>query len=280
MIFFAFYAVASLASLVFSVDTTTSKNKLGYLTCTCTPVNLKAKRTPAFAVIHSGLTALNAHNTLKPGYIGEDTFSVRLAAEKMLNECKRKYSLEACLEADAAMRGKHKTSLCTYEISTGRNVGKTVEKLPSCKPVVFTAVKGKKQSVNEGCVAVEHLNGLQLQYRYPTKRNVLCLEGFCATPNHGIFYRGIYTSMKKLCRMPEMSCANDVRFVNNLRVFVHKRVRVNELIEITPYDERFPFIIAYVIQGIQEIIWLFFLSTAFVILAVIAWAFHQVIQKS
>lgn len=55
------------------------------------------------------------------------------------------------------------------------------------------------KSMNEGCVAVEHLKGYALQNRYDSSRPVLCFREFCATPNHPLIIHGKYTSMKIIC---------------------------------------------------------------------------------
>ena len=92
-------------------------------------------------------------------------------------------------------------------------------------------------NLNEGCVAVEHLEGYTLQHSDHLERSVLCAKGFCATPNHALIVDGKWTSMSILCK--EWDCVSTVKLVNNLKVAVNRRAKHGEFI-ITPYDMRFP----------------------------------------
>ena len=92
--------------------------------------------------------------------------------------------------------------------------------------------------MNEGCVAVEHLEGYALLHAQHFKRRVLCAEGFCATPNHAIVVDGEFTSMKQLCS-GKWSCVETEKLVNNLNLFVHRSAKITDRIIVTPYDIRF-----------------------------------------
>ncbi len=106
------------------------------------------------------------------------------------------------------------------------------------------------QPMNEGCVAVEHLEGYALQHAQHFKRRVLCTDGFCATPNHAIIVDGAMTSMKQLCS-GGWSCVETEKLVNNLNVFVNRRAQVNDRIIVTPYDIRFPRWCVWIVQAME-----------------------------
>lgn len=93
--------------------------------------------------------------------------------------------------------------------------------------------------MNEGCVAVEHLEGYALQHAQHLKRRVLCSGGFCATSNHAIVVDGVMTSMKHLCA-GEWKCVETKKLVNNLNLFVNTHAKISDRITVTPYDIRFP----------------------------------------
>jgi len=95
------------------------------------------------------------------------------------------------------------------------------------------------EPVNEGCVAIEHLEGFVLQHRQHLLRSVLCSNSFCATPNHAIIVDGEWTSMKRLCMSP-WNCVRTVKLVNNLKVTANRRAVISDSIVVTPYDIRFP----------------------------------------
>jgi len=113
------------------------------------------------------------------------------------------------------------------------------------------------ENVNEGCVAVEHLQGAVLQYKRSFSRSVLCAHDFCATPNHAIIVDNVWTSMQRLCAS-EWRCVESVRTVNNLNVFANRRVTLDTKkkhgvdIIITPYDARFPRWCSWVAQFAYE----------------------------
>lgn len=117
-----------------------------------------------------------------------------------------------------------------------------------------------KKSVNEGCVAIEHLNGYVLQHRRHLTRDVLCANGFCATPNHAIIVDGEYTSMKQLCA-GQWKCTESVKLVNNLKVWANRRAVVDGGIIVTPYDVRFPKAASWIAQIAEEIYHFISIST-------------------
>ena len=104
---------------------------------------------------------------------------------------------------------------------------------------------------NEGCVAIEHLQGYKLQHAQHLNRRVLCSGGFCATPNHAIIVDGAMTSMKQLCSS-EWTCITTEKLVNNLSVFINRRAKVTDRITVTPYDMRFPRWCVWVAQAAEH----------------------------
>lgn len=107
-------------------------------------------------------------------------------------------------------------------------------------------------AVNEGCVAIEHLNGYDLQHKNHLRRMVLCSssEQFCATPNHAIIVDGKWTSMKQLCKST-WNCVRTVKLVNNLRITSHRRATISEGIILTPFDIRYPRWCVWVVQILE-----------------------------
>lgn len=115
------------------------------------------------------------------------------------------------------------------------------------------AVLGKEINLkNEGCVAVEHLDGYEKQYARNLWRSVLCYRGFCATPNHAIIMNGKYTSLRNECQNSN-KCSVEQRWVNNLRIVSNRYAVVKHDIIITPYDYRFPKFITWIVQCSQEL---------------------------
>ncbi len=112
--------------------------------------------------------------------------------------------------------------------------------------------KNKRKPLIEGCVAIEHLQGYVLQHKQHLTRDVLCDDGFCATPNHAIIVDGVRTSMKQLCNTG-WKCTESVKLVNNLKVWANRRAIINDRITVTPYDVRFPKVASWVGQAAEEI---------------------------
>lgn len=169
------------------------------------------------------------------------------ATHRTLAQCLKKQRMEGCVNADAALRGKVEPVLCSWDRETSRNVynGSTVG---SCgNDARFNLTAGQ---INEGCVAVEHLEGYVLQHAQHLMRPVLCAHEFCATPNHAIIVGGEYTSMKRLCGNT-WKCSQHVMLVNNLKVTANRRARVSEHIVVTPYDIRFPKVAVWVVQIVE-----------------------------
>lgn len=140
-------------------------------------------------------------------------------------------------------------------IELGNKQGAAVSPVPSPSPSVGAEeVKVVNPTpLNEGCVAVEHLAGFALQHPRHRRRAVLCMDGFCATPNHAILVDGVYTSMGRLCRA-EWECTREVRLVNNLKVAVNKMARYDDRIVITPYDVRFPVALVWLVQMMEDLV--------------------------
>ncbi len=108
------------------------------------------------------------------------------------------------------------------------------------------------EPMNEGCVAIEHLQGYALQHAHHFKRRVLCADGFCATPNHAIIVDGVTTSMKQLCS-GDWTCVETEKLVNNLNLFANRRAQISDRIVVTPYDVRFPRWCVWVVQAIEGV---------------------------
>lgn len=131
------------------------------------------------------------------------------------------------------------------ELPQGLDV--TAPPLPEVSPASLP------QRINEGCVAIEHLEGYVLQHATHLLRPVLCARGFCATPNHALIMNGEWTSMKRLCTN-KWSCVRAVKLVNNLKLSANRRAVINEDIVVTPYDIRFPVWAVWVVQIGEDIL--------------------------
>lgn len=105
---------------------------------------------------------------------------------------------------------------------------------------------------DEGCVAIEHLEGYVLQHPVHLMKPVLCAHDFCATPNHAIIVDGEMTSMKRLCAT-KWECTKTVKLVNNLRITANRRAVVSDRITVTPYDLRVPKIVIWVVQIAEQL---------------------------
>lgn len=137
---------------------------------------------------------------------------------------------------------------------------------------------GEGPNRNEGCVAVEHLEGYVLQHRSHLRRPVLCAHGFCATPNHAIIVAGRMTSMKVLCNK-EWSCVRSVKMVNNLKLAANRRAKVNDLITVTPYDLRFPKVGVWALQMAEDALHITVASVAAAAVAVLALVFRAQVSS-
>lgn len=249
----------------------------GLLTCDCSPTS-QAPEEYSIAIVKAILSY-------------KHTSEARVRAEFAV--CNQK-SKQSCVNADESFRNKgFNHSICTYDKNTGQNVfptksgtyrilGRcrtqnlsfnsgssidtdmvtanppyptpTTDAISSMTPVTQ---KAALKSKNEGCVAVEHLKGYALQHQYDLIRPVLCFEEFCATPNHALIIRGVYTSMNIICgKDGEWSgrCVSKERRVNNLRVIYHRSAIYNAHITITPYDIRFPIAAVWTVQIFQEVL--------------------------
>ena len=93
--------------------------------------------------------------------------------------------------------------------------------------------------MNEGCVAVEHLNGSHRLYRRHLRRSVLCGRGVCAATNHALVVDGMYTSMQTLCTEGGLACVRTTKLVNNLRMSQETRLPISNITRVPITHRRF-----------------------------------------
>lgn len=236
------------------ISVAAAKQGPGYIHCRCSPSGISTNSSDAYKFIEDSLSRLNEiSGKIQPGIIGTDA-GVE-AARGIMKDCISKFKETPCIDADAALRSVHgKIPICYYNVESGKNIDGIGRILNNCDGnVVFNALKAK----NEGCVAIEHLAGLKLQHLRNLKRPVLCHEGFCATPNHAIIVQGVgYTSMKRECSRTGKwhgECTRDEKLVNNLRLFYHREIKINEEITITPFDFRYPKAAVWAVHILQEL---------------------------
>lgn len=187
-----------------------------------------------------------------------DLETLKTKLKREIVKCVADFSMEACVNADVKTRGKGLISMCTYDTATKRNLyqnsttfDKDYRTAGGCD--LADAYKLTKPPRNEGCVAIEHLEGYVLQHPTHLRRQVLCARGFCATPNHGIVVGGEYTSMRRLCGGKWLGdCSSRVTLVNNLKIAANRRAVVGDII-VTPYDVRFPKWSIWVVQILEDI---------------------------
>lgn len=175
----------------------------------------------------------------------------------------KKYGMEAVVNADFALRSSNPFHVCKRDLKTslgtcGNLLASDPQFLATAGKDTSTAAEGAERNKtapaakNEGCVAVEHLQGYVLQHRNHLLRPVLCSRGFCATPNHGIIVNEVYTSMKSLCSAGTWKCIHQTKWMNNLKLAVNRRAPVSENIVVTPYDVRFPRWFIWVVQMVED----------------------------
>lgn len=183
------------------------------------------------------------------------------AFKRVLTQCREVHRIEGCVNADAKLRGKVDPPLCTFDSATARNIVRAVT-VGSCAAdarfnLTTMQLRGESQSqsqpADEGYVAIEHLEGHVLQHPEHLLRPVLCAHGFCATRNHAIIVDGEYSSMGYKCGN-EWRCMERLILVNNLKVAVNRRTRVNENIVVTLYDIRFPKAAVWAVQIFEDVI--------------------------
>lgn len=129
--------------------------------------------------------------------------------------------------------------------------------------------------VNEGCVAIEHLQGAITQHAQPLLRPVLCGRGICATPNHAFIVNSEWTSMRELCNA-RWTCVQDARLVNNLKIRANRRWQIAPGIIATPYDRRFPRWCSWAVQIGEDAFPLLFA----LVLAAVAFAATRMATKA
>ncbi len=136
------------------------------------------------------------------------------------------------------------------EAAESEGSASTLESSPEPSPSTPSTIETRP--VNEGCVAVEHLEGYVMQHRRHLEREVFCAHGFCATPNHAIIVDSEWTSMKRLCA-EKWACVKSVKLVNNLKLTANSRAVFNDFITITPYDLRFPRWGVWLVQHAEDL---------------------------
>lgn len=180
------------------------------------------------------------------------------ASELVIKKCTEINRVEACVNEDARRRKTVDIPLCSFDYVTGLNVanGVTVGSCAGDRRFNSTAKqiepRVNDKNVNEGCVAIEHLQGYVLQHPRHLMRPVLCATGFCATKNHALIIGGEYTSMGRKC-VKDWKCTKRVMLVNNLKLASNRRARVSQHVVVTPYDIRFPKIGIWVVQMLEDV---------------------------
>lgn len=278
----------------------------GYLWCWCS----SQSNTPQQVVINmmrSILLGLRTMNT-------SDAVTLSRARERM-GFCSRRYSFAKCVDADKYLRGQlhpggphnESKSICKYDPVSTRNVGPDFlgnntgyVTLGPCRDYndtfVFPAVaqdmgtsavttsngfSAFAAKVKEGCVHVKHLKGAVLQHSRHLLRDVLCYGEFCATPNHGIYFRGMYTSLKQLCAERTTGCIESKAMVNNLKWASNRRFLVDSVFVITPYNVLFPWPLIVLVQMLEDAFNILLSSSILgVVVSIAAFFFNACVQSS
>lgn len=232
------------------------------LRCSCSP-SYRGYSEETYNLLKVGMDSIN----LPQRENSEITAEQKKVIEKNMQYCFERDGAEACVNADEKLRSEG-SNYCMFDKETGKNLY-----FNNSSPFLFTAAPcdsdvatksnicklrkhGCKQlPKNQGCVAVEHLQGHTLQHKKHLNRSVMCWEGFCATPDHALLVDDKWTSMKKLC-LPrgKLNCSEALKLVNNLKVYGAARIQYNHRIVITPYDDRFPRIAIWIVQVIEDIV--------------------------
>lgn len=223
--------------------------------------------------------------------------------QEIYDECVRTHGHEACVNWDAANVFVGDASICLSDRDTGRNVvadgPSNVQTVGACDLRTDTksppesldidedaAKKAKELSVRpaetqeagpdswfEGCVAIEHLRGANLHHVRHLRRRVLCARGFCATANHALLINNRWSSMKQMCgKRGSWNCTRSIKMVNNLSVAYHSRWRYDRTIVITPFDARFPNILIWLGQIVEDLIHFIGVAIVFAVLSAAATA--------
>lgn len=185
------------------------------------------------------------------------------ATKRVIQKCREEHRMEGCVNEDARLRNTTKPSFCNWDSVSGKNLVKGVT-VGSCAGdgrfnLTLKQIQERANKANEGCVAIEHLEGYVLQHPRHLMRPVLCANGFCATRNHAIIVDGEYTSMRRKCAKT-WTCTERVMLVNNLKLAANRRARVNKHIVVTPYDIRFPKAVIWAVQMLEDVWNMFALS--------------------
>lgn len=254
VVFFSVLFISSLAAF---------EERRGFLQCVCSPAN-KTQDAKARSLILHALSILNAGTVKNARPVG-NRVRARVAL-KLLVECSAQTSLMKCIDADAALRNNpFPNPICTYDRFTGLNL-RDKEGIPDWKTTVKYCKNRKNEQqdalipiipkfTNEGCVAIEHLEGYHLQHSTHLLRSVLCWNEFCSTPNHAIIVAGKYTSIGKLCQSGAWkNCRKEFKLVNNLRIVRNSYAALKSRdIIITAFDVRFPRVLTWAVQLVQEV---------------------------
>lgn len=237
----------------------------GICTCTCSATSAKVSST-ALKMLRSALQKLNSalNSTQLTSTILSELCS---ESQGRLTACSHIASMQECIDAEKILRPQYNTSICTYRNDTKVNL-----KLVNGSYVVAStcfeqnsdtaaALADNRMASNEGCVAIEHLNGYKLQHKRHMSRPVLCYDGFCATPNHGIYVKEKYTSMKEMCSKSGWKCNSQVKLVNNLKIIYNSHAKINKDITISAFDVRFPKTIIFVAQVLEDVLDMCAIST-------------------
>lgn len=134
--------------------------------------------------------------------------------------------------------------------------------VPSKPPLIITSPSASAspitmaQRLNAGCVAVEHIQGHQLQYTRHLLRRVTCWNEICATQHHSLIVNGKWTTMLSLCSQQQQECTEREMYVNNLAIAFTTRLQLTENVIVTPYDARYPIFLCWLAQMVHDSIWL------------------------
>lgn len=245
-----------------------SRIRDGLIHCKCSPTDSVPNK-GAVDFINKTLPNLQHPQGSKSGYTVHAT-KIMLRSNKnatlvaltnsKLKECEKIYSHIDCINADNVLRRLFKYSLCTYDYVTGMNLTPEAGGLRTVRTCSANGKVGNSSAtikLNEGCVAINHLKGYPQLYTRNIWTEMYCYkQDVCATANHAIIFRGVYTSLKVVCANPIHinSCSRKYGWVNNLRVsrrYEQNLVKVSDDISITPWDYRFPKIAVWISQTIM-----------------------------
>lgn len=244
-----------------TVPEKSSTFQVGLLICPCSPTK-RGTVPEAQKILNELRQQIDEHTGQQTSGIGHtgarDLEALKTKLKREVIDCVKEYTMEACVNADVKTRGSGLVSMCSYSTKSGKNLyqnstvfDKNYRTAGGCD--LADAYNLTEVARNEGCVAVEHLEGYELQHPRDLRREVLCARGFCATPNHAIIVGGEYTSMRRLCGgVWTGECTKSVKLVNNLKIAANRRAVVGDIV-VTPYDIRFPIWLIWVVQILEDV---------------------------